>query len=245
MNDKPSHENLEFKHTIGHDFASLFESHRSDCLIAESEDGFSQLGGIRQFLSRELGYQDTSLWQYYVPGYPDRLEPSIGQLADWVRNRYPEVSLVVIPSRRETSGLKGLIIVPHDGSSSYLRFANGEWARPHRDFMYSVTWEALYQAVFRLGAKRPALMHLSRARWGPGFKLDVTYCQVEAALNFQDRYSNLERVIFWDDVPGNKVSSAIDYFRAKGRRKPHRDFIRYSTDQWGISFVTINWQRAA
>ena len=64
-----------------------------DCLIVDSEDGFSQLGGVRGFLSEELGYPDTSLKTWTEPGYPDRLEPSIGQLADWCRARTPEITI--------------------------------------------------------------------------------------------------------------------------------------------------------
>lgn len=213
-----------------------------DCLISDSEDGFSQLGQVRAFLSEELGYPDTSLKRWTEIGYSDRLEPSIGQLADWCRDRTPEITLVVIPSRRVNSQLKGLILLPYDGAESYLKFANGEWARPYRDFIYAVTWQALFQACHRLCSRNPALTHLSRVKtWRNEYKWESTYCQVEASLNFQDESVGLNSITFWDPCPGNPVANAIRYFHNGSNRSRHRPITCYSTEEWGIHFVTINW----
>ena len=236
----PNHLNIE--HVTDRRLEHLLEGSSIDSVIADSEDGFCQLGQAREFLSKELGYPDTSLGRWMEGGHPDLLEPSIGQLADWCRARSPEITLAVIPSRRIDTQLKGLILSPYDGSQCYLQFANGEWSRPHRDFMYSVTWESLYQAVHRLDAKHPALMHLSRVRtWKSQYQWEVTYCQVEAALNFHDQFQGFSNLTFWDPYPGNCVTEAIEYFQKGNNRSPHRPFTHFSTEQWGINFVTIDW----
>jgi hypothetical protein len=71
----------------------LLTSGKIDCLIAESEDGFCQLGQERRLLSDELGYVDTSLAKYTIAGYSEKLEPSIGQLCDWNRSENKDVTL--------------------------------------------------------------------------------------------------------------------------------------------------------
>jgi len=221
---------------------TLVDAGEFDCVIAESEDGFCQLGMERNFLSRELGYADTSLHRYAIEGYQDKLEPSIGQLCDWNRFKNKSITLVVMPARRLESRLKGLILSPYDGSKCYQKFAFGPYVSPHRDFMYNVAYEAIYQAFHRLGARRIAMMHLSRIKtWPGGYKEDVTKCQIEAVLHFQKDYPGLESVTFWDDRPGNPVQGALDYFMAQDDVGAHRPIERFSTQQWGIEFVTINW----
>jgi hypothetical protein len=238
MTIKSQAKTLPIHHSFGKRLEEVLLNEEIDCLVADSEDGFSQLGEERQFLSQELGYADTSLNHILVKNYPYRLEPSIGQLADWCRGRPNEITLVVMPSRRLDSKLRGLILSPYDGAQCYLKFANGQWAKPHRDFMYHVAWEAFYQAFHRLSSTRPAVMHLSRER----FERDTTYCQVEAALNFHDQYSGLQSVTFLDPFAGNPVSAAVKHFEGGMDRSPHRPFKRYSTEEWGIHFVTISWR---
>jgi len=234
---------LLISHSFDRRLEQVLSEGEIDCLIADSEDGFSQLGQERHFLSEELGYPDTSLNYLLVKDYPYKLEPSIGQLANWCRGRPSEITLVVMPSRRHSSRLKGLILSPYDGAQSYLQFANGEWARPYRDFMYNVTWEALYQAFHTLNATAPALMHMSRCRtWRRQFQSDTTFCQVEAALNFYDEYRGPESLTFLDSFPGNPVKDAKKYFEKGGNRTPHRPFKRVSTQEWGINFVSISWR---
>ena len=105
---------LNIEHVTDRRIEHLLEDSSIDSVIADSEDGFCQLGQAREFLSKELGYPDTSLGRWMEGGHPDLLEPSIGQLADWCRARSPEITLAVIPSRRIDTQLKGLILSPYD-----------------------------------------------------------------------------------------------------------------------------------
>lgn len=89
-----------------------------DAYIVSTEDGFSPLGSNRRFLASELG----------VP------EDEIRRLADWNRFKNPRVTLAVLPSRRENSCLRGLIVAPSQTSECYQLFAAGIFARPYRDF---------------------------------------------------------------------------------------------------------------
>jgi len=125
MTIKSQAKTLPIRHSFGKRLEEVLLDGEIDCLVADSEDGFSQLGQERQFLSKELGYTDTSLNYLLVKNYPYRLEPSIGQLADWCRGRPNEITLVVMPSRRLDSKFKGLILSPYDGAQCYLKFANG------------------------------------------------------------------------------------------------------------------------
>src|SRR5688572_5876125 len=78
-----------------------------DTYIVATEDGFSPLGLNLDFISADLG----------VP--PEEIK----RLADWNRFDNPRVSLVAIPSRREVSQLRGVILAASETSKSYRRFA--------------------------------------------------------------------------------------------------------------------------
>ena len=68
---------LNIDHVTGLRLEQLLVASSVDSVIADSEDGFCQLGQEREFLSKELGYPDTSLHRWIYKGYPDRLEPSL------------------------------------------------------------------------------------------------------------------------------------------------------------------------
>lgn len=237
--------NLKMQNFSGFDFQSLILRERIDCLIVDSEDGFSQLGEVRAFLSDDLGYADTSLLPYFLDVFPTQLDPSIGQLADWCRTRSPEINLVVVPSRRLNSQLKGLILSPYDGAECYQQFANGPYSRPHRDFFYSVTWEALYQAFHMLGSRHPAVTHMSRVKTLRNeYKWECTFCQVEAAFNFSNDHQGLIGLTFWDPTPGNCVAEAVSYFHDFKNKTRHRPLTHNSSEKLGIYFVTVSWKNS-
>ena len=72
----------------------------ADVYIAATEDGFSPLGSSRRFLENDLA----------IP-YEE-----IKALADWNRFENDQVSIIAIPSRRDGSLLKGLILAPCENS---------------------------------------------------------------------------------------------------------------------------------
>jgi hypothetical protein len=150
---------------IGYNFAlsvaELVEVERIDCFIVGSEDGFSPLGLGLHYFARDLGYE----------------EQEIKDLADWNRFENPEVSVLVLPSRREGSKLKGLILAASETSKCYEKFAVPLYGKPYRNFYYGVTYEAISAAAEYLGATAIAMTHLSASG---KFHEDIAKCNVEA-----------------------------------------------------------------
>jgi len=150
-----------------------------DVYIASTEDGFSPLGSNRRFLAADLG----------VP------EAEISRLADWNRFENPRVSIVAIRSRRNDSGLRGVILAASESSESYKRFAVPRYGGPYRDFYYNVTYESIAYASSQWGAHCLALSHLS----GSGtFHEDIATCNAEALAHFCDATptAEVESMIF-------------------------------------------------
>lgn len=105
-------EDIIINHPVGYRPQTLAERGLIDCVIVDTEDGFSQLGMMRHFLSEDLGLTERNLVKYVLDGFPDTLERNISSLADWNRFQNPEVTLVAIPSERQDSHSKGLILAP-------------------------------------------------------------------------------------------------------------------------------------
>lgn len=120
-------ENIIIYHPVGFHIQTLAERNLVDTIIVDTEDGFSQLGGMRHFLSAELGLTERNLVEYVMNGFPENLEKNISSLADWNRSRTPEVTLVAIPTERRSSLLKGLILAPYDGSECYKKYSAPEY----------------------------------------------------------------------------------------------------------------------
>lgn len=151
----------------------------ADTFIVASEDGFSPLGINRSFLQRDLAipYQE------------------IKELADWNRFDNDQVSIIGMPSRRDNSLLKGLILAPCENSKCYRSFAEPIYGKPSRDFYYNVTYESIAIASKEWQASRIAISHLSASN---NFHPDVATCNAEALAHYCDEYSNaaIESLIF-------------------------------------------------
>ena len=120
-------ENLLIKHAVAiRGIEQLIQKREVDCLVIECEDGFCQLGGMRSFLSEELGMDERNLVKYILDGSPTDLVRDISSLADWCRSN-PDVTFVAIPSTRPGSQLKGLILAPYDSCTSYKKYAVPEY----------------------------------------------------------------------------------------------------------------------
>lgn len=77
-------ENLLIKHAVAiRGIEQLIQKREVDCLVIECEDGFCQLGGMRSFLSEELGMAERDLVKYILDGSPTDLVRDISSLADW------------------------------------------------------------------------------------------------------------------------------------------------------------------
>jgi hypothetical protein len=177
-----------------------------------------------------------------MDGMKPDFEPSISSLSDWARFTDPDVTLIAIPTNRTYGKLKGLILVPYADSLCYKQFAQGEFARPYRDFFYNVTYEALFYATHIWKAKRPAITHLSREKYREIYKQDITTCQVEAALHISNEFKGIEEITFWDCTKGNDVFYSVEYL-AKEKHSSRHKKIKVSIQKKGkIDFVEVDWR---
>lgn len=207
-----------------------------DVIIVDSEDGLSHLGGMRVFLSEELGIPDRNLVKRVMDGLPDVLEPNIASLADWNRSN-PNVILIALPAKRAISRLRGIIISPYEGSCSYEKYATPEYGKPYRDFFYNVTYEAIAYAKNTWGAKNIGLMHMARMR----VHLDVTTCQIEAICHFCDENKGLESITFIDIFDSNRPIEIANTFKGLKDRGSHRNIHLEKETKFGCDFIQIKW----
>lgn len=234
-------ERIIIKNPIEYRVQTLAERGAIDAVIVDTEDGFSQLGTMRRFLSEDLGLTERNLVQYVMDGFPDALERNISSLADWNRSRTPEVTLVAIPSQRQGGYLKGLILSPYDGSECYKPFANPGYGRPHRDFMYNVTYEAISHAYRNWGARHIGITHFSRGTNAGRYHRDVTTCQVEAMVHFCSAHKGIESFTFLDDHEGNPLFQLVNGFNDMQDVGVHRPIRTKVVNFWGIDFIDLDW----
>lgn len=217
---------------------TLVERGLVDCVISDTEDGFSPLGQMRRYLSSELGLKERDLVRHVLEGFPETLERNISSLADWNRFRRDEVTLVAIPSDRHDGHLRGLILIPYDDSLCYKKFAQPEYGgRPHRDFMYNITYEAVAYAYRHWGVRRIGLSHFSRY----GYHRDKTTCQVEAIAHFCDEHEGMESFAFIDLWPREEVLDIVREFGLIQNRGVHRPIRTRTITFQGIDFVDLEW----
>ena len=238
-------EDIVINHIVGYTISTLAENGQIDSIIVDAEDGFSQLGKMREFVSLDLGIDRRNLFQYVMDGFSGKLERNLSSLADWVRHRRPEVTLVAIPSAMKRGQLKGLILSPYDGAKCYLRFAQGEYAKPHRDFIYNVTYESISYAHLVWGAKNIGLTHFSRNKFKNYSHPDVTSCQIEAIMHFCNQQSGVESITFIDDSEGNMPLKIINEFHRSKLAGSHRPIRKEIISFWGIDFVDLDWNAAS
>lgn len=239
-------ENIIINHPVGYRLQTLAGRGLVDCVIMDTEDGFSQLGMERQFLSNDLGLIERNLVKYVLDGFPETLEKNISSLADWNRFRNPEVTLVAIPSERQDGNLRGLLLAPYDGSECYKQYAGWDygWPRPHRDFMYNVTYEAIAHAYKNWGARRIGITHFSRCKFGGKHHRDLTTCQVEAMVHFCSNHKGMESFTFLDPYEGNQPLEIVKEFNELQDIGIHRSIITNSIQLWDIDFVNLKWAKA-
>ena len=232
-------ETVAVHQSIGFKLETLAESGLVDCVIADAEDGFSPLGQIRSFLASDLDLRDRDQLQHALDGFPARLEKSISSLAYWSRFESDEVTLIAIPSERHDSHLRGLILTPYDDSLCYKKYAHPKYrARPHRDFMYNVTYEAIAHAYTHWGARRIGLVHFARY----GLHRDTTTCQIEAIVHFCNEHKGIESVTFLELQRSDVLEIAREFNQMKSIGV-HRPIETKASRFSGIDFVDLDWTR--
>lgn len=230
-------------HFVGGKPESLIEAGLIDAVIIEAEDGFSQLGMMRNFLSRDLGLQERNLVKYVLDGMPSDFEKNISSLADWSRFKRDEVTLVALPTQREGGHLKGLILAPYDGALSYKKFSTPGYIA-HRDFMYNVTYEAISHANKMWRAKSIGITHFARAKYKAEFDSDVTRCQIEAICHFCDEHESIESITFFDDFRGNEPLKIVQSFNQMIDHGFHRVIKTHKLEHFGIDFIDLDLSAA-
>lgn len=207
---------------------TLAPESRIDAYIVSTEDGFSPLGSNRRFLASEIG----------IP------EAEISWLADWNRFKNPRVTLAVLPSRRKSSCLRGVILAPSQTSECYQLFAARAFGRPYRDFYYNVTYEAIAYASQTWCAHRIAISHLS----GCGcFHEDIATCNAEALAHYCDSSVNaIESFTFLSDCDiALEHLAGIRRLNAEGQTGEHRPITTEMEYHDGHVLVHLDWNNDA
>jgi len=203
---------------------SVASEAKFDAYIVSSEDGFSPLGSNRSFLAAEL----------CVP------EGEISKLAAWNRFKNLRVTLVVLPSRRECSCLRGVILAPSQTSACYPPFAVHPTGRPYRDFYYNVTYEAIAYASRSWGAHHIAMSQLSGCI---NFHEDIATCNAEALAHYCDSSANdIESFTFINDCDISLEHLAgIRRLNVEGEISQHRPISIETEHHEGYVLVHLDW----
>jgi hypothetical protein len=235
-------ESIRISHIYSRSLEELVSAGLVDVLLIEPEDGFSLLGGARDYLSYELGLERRNLTEWVAGGMKADFKLNISSFADWARFTDPDVTLICIPSLNLESSIKGLILLPYEGSRCYEQFAQPKYGKPYRDFFYNVTWEGMYFAYTVLGARKFAISHLSCTKYlREGFRMDVTRSQIDALVHFCDEFRGISEIIFWDDFEGNYPIHALTYMRPEEFLGQHREIQRLYEHRMGVTFISLFW----
>ena len=232
-------EKILIKHLVGyHAIKQLLESKKIDCIVVECEDGFSQLGGMRSLISKDLGFNERNLIKYALDGFPIDLKKNISSIADWCRSN-KEVTLAAMESNLKNSQLKGILICPYDDAQCYKKFSALEYPIPYRDFMYNVTYEAISHAYKKWNVKNIGITHFSRSKMSRDFNSDTTICQLESAIHFSNEHKGIESFIFLDEVPGNQPIKMLAYLQNRKSIGRHRLIKTNVLEHIGVDFINL------
>jgi hypothetical protein len=235
-------ESIRISHFYEGSFEEEVSAGRVDVLLIEPEDGFSLLGGMREYLSTKLALERRNLAKWILEGMKADFEINISSLADWARFTDPDVTLIGIPSRNLASSFKGLILIPYEGSLCYKRFAQPKFGKPYRDFFYNVTWEGMYFAYSVLGARKFAISHLSCTKYlREGFRMDITRSQIDAIVHFCEEFRGIREIMFVDDFQGNYPIHALTFMLPEEFLGKHREIQRICERRMGVDFISLFW----
>lgn len=225
--------NLQSKHghrtTIGYNFNTYFkelaERGEADACIVSTEDGFSPLGRSRDFFASDLG----------IP------VAEIKRLADWNRFENERITLVALSSRRNGSLLRGVLLAPGEAARCYERFAIPTYGRPHRDFYYNVSYEAIAYACQEWGARKLAISHLS----GSGsYHEDIATCHAEALAHYCDDHPEAvpDSFTFCGCCVRAEHLGGIRRLNAEGDKTSHRPISVSVESEGEVKLIDLSWQ---
>lgn len=225
-------------HPIGYRLEMLAKAGFIDAVIVDTEDGFSQLGMMRRFLANDLGLEERDLAKWALDGFPENLERNIASLADWNRGRFPQVTLVAIPSQRPESLLKGMILSPYDDSKCFESYKYPR--RKIREFIYNCTYEAIDYAYSKWNAKHIGITHFARSKYKDVYQKNITTFQIEAMVHFCNEHKGIESFTFLDDSEGNHPLEIVESFNLMNDVGIHHPIQTEITELWGIDFVDLD-----
>ncbi len=198
--------------------------HEFDCYIVASEDGFSPLGAMRSFFSKELNVD----------------EATISQLASWNRFENPEVSFIALPARGQGHRLRGLLLAPGENSKCYAKFAEPRHSKPYRDFYYNVSYECIKYASTHFNSKRLGITHLSSSG---RFHEDIATCTAEALAHYCDGSDNphIDTFAFVGCCIEERHLHGIRRLNAERATSQHREILTTQSMIDGFEMVSLDW----
>jgi len=216
----------QIRSSFGKGFKQLAQDGDADVGIMSTEEGFSPLGASGKFFESDLA----------IP-----YDSNIRQLAQWNRFENTKVTLIAFKSRRPNGALKGIILAPGSNTKSYEPFAGSPYSRPHRDFYYNVSYEAIAYACFEWSAQKIAMSHLSSCGQ---FAKDMAICQIEAASHFCNEHPNQspKSLTYCECCIRDEHFEGIASLETEVGANEHRP-IRITTEQIGLAnLLHLDWQ---
>lgn len=217
---------------IQYDFTAIFQDlakrGEADAVIVSTEEGFSPLGASREFFERDLGIS-----------YDDEIRP----LARWNQSENDVVSMVALKSKNTQGQLRGVLLAPGENCLSYAPFASTSRAyrpKPHRDYYYNVSYEAIAFLCKEWGARKIAIAHLSASGQ---FHEDIATCHVEALSHFCNEHPDLapESFTFCGCcIEVNQLTGAKQLAQEKSPEL-HRPIRTWKTVKGSAKIINIDW----
>ncbi len=209
-------------------FQNLAERDEADAVIVSTEEGFSPLGASQEFFERDLGIS---------------YDGEIRSLAHWNQRENNLVSIVALKSQNIQSLLRGVLLAPGENCRSYMPFDSTSHAyrpKPHRDYYYNVSYEAIAFLCKEWGARKIAISHLSASG---RFHKDMATCHVEALTHFCNDHPDLapESLTFCGCcIELDQLSDAKQFIDKKSHTL-HRPIRTWETVKGSAKIINIDW----
>ncbi|MBU6401532.1 MAG: hypothetical protein KGS61_14540 [Verrucomicrobia bacterium] len=138
-----------------------------------------------------------------------------------------------------------MILAPSETSKCYIPLALQVGGRPHRDFYYNVTYEAIALASKRWKARKLGICHLSASR---RFHTDIATCNAEALAHFCDEATEplIDSFAFVGCCITKAHLDGILRLNPEGELTRHRPIATVTEERPdGVVLVHLDWNRPA